>query len=104
MESCARQEQDAGDKEDLVNWEFVAKELITITTIYNLGDKVGRGNLVLLLKELLCISKTPVSFVPVLVEVFSKVESNVQQRIDQVLFLKFDYLKVSVSQGCRDNM
>jgi len=70
--------------EDIVNWEFVTKELIHITSIYDLGDEVGRGNLVGLVKELLCSSKTPVSFVPVLVEVFSKVEKSVQQRIEQV--------------------
>jgi len=71
------------DDED-VNWEFVAKELIAMTTIYDLGDEVGRQNLCRLVKDLLTSSKTPVTFIPTLVTVFTKVEKNAQSRIDQV--------------------
>jgi len=66
------------------NWEFVAKELISMTTIYDLGDEVGRQNLCRLVKDLLTSSKTPVTFIPTLVTVFTKVEKNTQSRIDQV--------------------
>ena len=73
------------EKEDEdVNWEFVAKELISMTTIYDLGDEVGRQNLCKLIKDLLSSTKTPVSFIPTLVTVFTKVEKNAQSRIDQV--------------------
>eukprot|EP00092_Neocalanus_flemingeri_P098064 GFUD01125052.1.p1 GENE.GFUD01125052.1~~GFUD01125052.1.p1 ORF type:complete len:1501 (+),score=547.17 GFUD01125052.1:57-4559(+) len=71
------------DDED-VNWEFVAKELISMTTIYDLGDEVGRQNLCRLVKDLLTSSKTPVTFIPTLITVFTKVEKNTQSRIDQV--------------------
>jgi len=66
------------------NWEFVAKELIRMTLIYDLGDEVGRQNLRKLIKDLLISSKSPVAFVSSLVEVFNKVEKNPQTRIDQV--------------------
>ena len=66
------------------NWEFVAKELIRMTLIYDLGDEVGRQNLCKLIKDLLTSSKSPVTFVASLVEVFNKVEKNPQSRIDQV--------------------
>merc|ERR1719186_225118 len=66
------------------NWEFVAKELISITTIYDLGDEVGRQNLCRLVKDLLTSSKTPVTFIPTLVTVFTMAEKNTQSRIDQV--------------------
>ena len=66
------------------NWEFVAKELIRMTLIYDLGDEVGRQNLCKLIKDLLTSSKSPVTFVNSLVEVFNKVEKNPQSRIDQV--------------------
>ena len=66
------------------NWEFVAKELIRMTLIYDLGDEVGRQNLSKLIKDLLTSSKTPVTFVSSLVEVFNKVEKNPQSRVDQV--------------------
>ena len=66
------------------NWEFVAKELIRMTLIYDLGDEVGRQNLCKLIKDLLTSSKSPVTFVSALVEVFNKVEKNPQSRVDQV--------------------
>merc|ERR1719186_161406 len=66
------------------NWEFVAKELISMTTIYDLGDEVGRQNLCRLVKDLLTSSKTPVTFIPTLVTVFTMAEKNTQSRIDQV--------------------
>jgi len=66
------------------NWEFVAKELISMTTIYDLGDEVGRQNLCRLVKDLLASAKTPASFINALVTVFTKVEKNPQSRIDQV--------------------
>jgi len=66
------------------NWEFVAKELISMTTIYDLGDEVGRQNLRRLVKDLLTSSKTPATFINCLVTVFTKVEKNPQSRIDQV--------------------
>merc|ERR1719228_334874 len=66
------------------NWEFVAKELISMTTIYDLGDEVGRRNLCRLVKDLLTSNKTPASFINSLVTVFTKVEKNPQSRIDQV--------------------
>lgn len=66
------------------NWEFIAKELIRMTTIHDLGDEVGRQNLSRLVKDLLTSKKTPVSFVSTLVSVFTKVEKNPQSRIDQV--------------------
>jgi len=66
------------------NWEFVAKELISMTTIYDLGDEVGRRNLCRLVKDLLTSNKTPASFINTLVTVFTKVEKNPQSRIDQV--------------------
>lgn len=33
------------EKDEDVKWEFMAKELISMTTIYDLGDEVGRKNL-----------------------------------------------------------
>ena len=75
-------EQDKGDEDG--NWEFVAKELIRMTLIYDLGDEVGRQNLSKLIKDLLTSSKSPVTFVSSLVEVFNKVVKNPQSRIDQV--------------------
>ena len=66
------------------NWEFVAKELISMTTIYDLGDEVGRQHLCKLVKELLSSSLIPVSFIPSLATVFTKVEKNAQSRIDYV--------------------
>eukprot|EP00090_Calanus_glacialis_P042984 TRINITY_DN7612_c0_g1_i1.p1 TRINITY_DN7612_c0_g1~~TRINITY_DN7612_c0_g1_i1.p1 ORF type:complete len:1486 (-),score=621.94 TRINITY_DN7612_c0_g1_i1:145-4602(-) len=71
------------DDED-VNWEFVAKELISMTTIYDLGDEVGRTNLCKLIKDLLTSTKTPATFINSLVTVFTKVEKNAQSRVDQV--------------------
>lgn len=44
-----------------------------------------RVSLVTLVKELLCSERTPVSFVSVILKVFTKVETNVQQRIYQVI-------------------
>merc|ERR1719312_1603541 len=71
------------DDEDC-NWEFVAKELIAMTTNYDMGDEVGRQNLRKLVKDLLSSSKTPVTFITALVTIFEKVETNPQSRIDQV--------------------
>ena len=53
-------------------------------SIYDLGDEVGRQNLCRLVKDLLISSVTPASFIPHLVDVFTRVEGNVQARIDQV--------------------
>ena len=75
---------------DDVKWEFVAKELISMTTIYDLRDEVGRQNLCKLIKDLLSSAKTPVSFIPTLVTVFTKVEKNAQSRIDQVAEIIFE--------------
>ena len=66
------------------NWEFVTKELIKMTLIYDLGDEVGRQNLCRLIKDLLTSSKSPLTFVSSLVEVFNKVEKNPQSRVIQV--------------------
>ena len=66
------------------NWEFVAKELIKMTLLYDLGDEVGRKNLRKLVKDILISNKSPVTFVPSLVEVFNKVEKNPQSRVDQI--------------------
>jgi len=66
------------------NWEFVAKELIKMTLLYDLGDEMGRINLRKLVKDILISNKSPVTFVPSLVEVFSKVEKNPQSRVDQI--------------------
>ena len=66
------------------NWEFVARELIKMTLLYDLGDEVGRKNLRKLIKDILISNKSPVTFVPSLVEVFNKVEKNPQSRVDQI--------------------
>ena len=66
------------------NWEFVTKELIKMTLLYDLGDEMGRINLRKLVKDILISNKSPVTFVPSLVEVFSKVEKNPQSRVDQI--------------------
>jgi condensin complex subunit 3 len=71
------------EDEDL-NWEFVAKELITITRVFDLADETGRQHLVSLVKALLTSTKTPVSFIPALVEVFARVEKDPQSRVNQV--------------------
>ena len=71
------------DDED-VNWELVAKELISMTTNYDLGDEVGRQNLCKLIKDLLTSSKTSATFLNSLVTVFTNVEKNAQSRVDQV--------------------
>jgi condensin complex subunit 3 len=71
-------------QEDDLNWEFVAKELIMMCCIFDLGDEVGRQNLCRLIKDLLISSLTPASFIPHLVAVFTRVERNAQSRIDQV--------------------
>ena len=71
------------DDED-VNWELVAKELISMMTIYDLGDEVGRQNLCKLIKDLLTSSKTSATFLNSLVTVFTNVEMNAQSRVDQV--------------------
>ena len=71
------------DKEDEdTNWEFIANELIRLATIYDLGDEVGRQNLCKLVMELISSSKTPISFIPNLVLVYTKIEKNAQTRID----------------------
>ena len=67
-----------------VSWEFVAKELIMMCSIYDLGDEVGRLNLSRLIRDLLISPLTPASFIPHLVAVFTQVERNAQSRIDQV--------------------
>ena len=71
------------EDEDL-NWEFVAKELIAMTAVYDLADETGRQPLLSLVKALLTSSKTPVSFIPALVEVFANVEKDPQARVNQV--------------------
>ena len=71
------------DHED-VNWEFVAKELIIITTVFDLADETGRQYLLSLVKALLCSLTTPVSFIPCLMEVFTKIEKDPQTRVNQV--------------------
>jgi len=83
------------------NWEFVAKELISMTTIYDLGDEVGRQNLCRLVKDLLVSGKTPASFINALVNVFTKVEKNPQSRIDQVAEIISD-LKDPLDEGPDD--
>jgi len=73
------------DKNDEdTNWEFVANELIRLATIYDLGDEVGRQNLCKLVMELISSNKTPVSFIPNLVLVYTKIEKNAQTRIECV--------------------
>ena len=73
-----------GDED--MNWEFVAKELIGMTGIFDLGDEVGRQNLSKLVKDLLSSNKTPASFIPHLSDIFMQVEKNTQSRIEQVEF------------------
>ena len=46
-----------------------------------------------LVKDMLVSSRTPATFVPSLVDVFTKVEKNVQSRIDQVR-IKSNLLRV----------
>ena len=48
------------EKVEDVKWDFMVKELISMTTIYDLGDEVGRKNLCKLIKDLLTSTKTPV--------------------------------------------
>ena len=71
------------EDEDL-NWEFVARELVAITGVFDLADEVGRQHLVSLVKALLTSSRTPASIIPALVEVFSRVEKDPQSRVNQV--------------------
>ena len=71
------------EDEDL-NWEFVARELVAITGVFDLADEVGRQHLVSLVKALLTSSRTPASFIPALVEVFTRVEKDPQSRVNQV--------------------
>ena len=71
------------EDEDL-NWEFVARELVAITGLFDLADEVGRQHLVSLVKALLTSSRTPASIIPALVEVFSRVEKDPQSRVNQV--------------------
>jgi len=72
-------------KEDEDNhWEFVAIELIRMTAHFDIKDEVGRRNLVKLVRDLLGSNKTPISFIPHLVEVFARVEENTQSRIEQI--------------------
>ena len=73
------------EKEDEdVNWEFVARELVAITGVFDLADEVGRQHLVSLVKALLTSPRTPASFIPALVEVFTRVEKDPQSRVNQV--------------------
>merc|ERR1719234_544228 len=71
------------EDEDL-NWEFVARELVAITGVFDLADEVGRQHLVSLVKALLTSPRTPASFIPALVEVFTRVEKDPQSRVNQV--------------------
>ena len=71
------------EDEDL-NWEFVTRELVAITGVFDLADEVGRQHLVSLVKALLTSPRTPASFIPALVEVFTRVEKDPQSRVNQV--------------------
>ena len=60
-----------------------------MTTHFDIKDEVGRSNLVKLVKDHLGSTKTPISFIPHLVEVFARVEENTTSRIVQVeIFFK----------------
>jgi len=66
------------------NREFVTRELVKMTNIYDLGDEVGRRNLTVLVKDILISDRCKVSLVSSLVIVFIRLEPNVQSRIEQV--------------------
>ena len=68
----------------VLEMEFVARELVAITGVFDLADEVGRQHLVSLVKALLTSSRTPASIIPALVEVFSRVEKDPQSRVNQV--------------------
>merc|ERR1719234_2885092 len=65
------------EDEDL-NWEFVARELVAITGVFDLADEVGRQHLVSLVKALLTSPRIPASFIPALVEVISELKDPMQ--------------------------
>ena len=56
----------------VLEMDFVARELVAITGVFDLADEVGRQHLVSLVKALLTSSRTPASFIPALVEVFTR--------------------------------
>ena len=83
--TCSAQKNTGGQIDDNdVKWGVVAKKLIRMTLIYDLGDEVGRQNLCKLNKDLLTSGKRPVTFVTLLGELFNKVKKNPHSHMDQV--------------------
>ena len=71
--------------EDNSSWVFIAKQLIELTSVFDLADEVGRGNLGQLCKDLMAHSKVDTSFIEPLMAIFTVVRSNQDARIQEIV-------------------
>ena len=78
-------EEDEEDKEAKeVAWFFVAKQLIEMTSVFDLADEMGRNNLAKLCRELLLSRKVTTDFVDPVVRIFTIVQANPTSRIQEI--------------------
>ncbi len=73
-----------GSAAEDMGWTFVARQLIEMTSLFDLADEVGRANLAQLCKDFMSSGKVPVSFVEPLMSVFSTVRTDTETRVRDV--------------------
>ncbi len=78
-----QQQDDQGTAQD-EPWMFVARQLIEMTSLFDLADEVGRANLAQLCKDFMSNPKIPHSFVKPLMSVFALVRPDTEVRIRDV--------------------
>ncbi len=74
----------AADDEDETTWAFIAKQLIEMTLVFDFTDEVGRVNLGNLCKDLMANKRVPAAFVEPLMEIFAKIRTDSESRIQEV--------------------
>ncbi len=76
------------DKEEGESWTFVAKQLIEMTSLFDLADEVGRANLAQLCKDLMSSPRVApgaaAGFIEPLMSVFAAVRTDTEGRIREV--------------------
>ena len=78
-------EEDEDDEEAKeVAWFFVAKQLIEMTSVFDLSDEMGRNNLAKLCREILLSRKVTADFVDPVMRIFTVVQNSPSSRIQEI--------------------
>ena len=77
---------DDGEDEEAkeVAWFFVAKQLIEMTSVFDLSDEMGRNNLAKLCREIMLSRKVTPDFVDPVMRIFSVVQNSPSSRIQEI--------------------